>query len=518
MLCVAIKGPSYKEVEEQIAQALPYADLVELRLDLFSLLDFDALRKIRTKYSIPMIFTLRSASQGGNYKESEEKRIADLYQAAALLPDYVDLEYDVPANVVREIAVRYPSIKVILSYHHFSETPQNLDALYQTMLKTPAALYKIALTANSALDTMRMLVWTKKAGPNLIAISMGPHGQISRILAPIMGSRVTYASLEDGQQTAPGQLSAKILCERFRYHELSSQTAIYGLIGDPTEKSLSDISHNHLFASCGIDAVYVKIDVKPTEVGEFLRLAKQLPFSGISVTMPLKESVLPYLERLEEQAAEIGASNTLQLDADDFVGYNTDGLGALNAIEKVMPVKGKKVVILGAGGAAKAIIFEAKRRGGLVTILNRDAAKAKNLAQQMGCQAKGLDEMAVCGKEGYDILINCTPIEMPISEADIVNHSLVMDIKTRAKDTPLIQEAMKKGCRIVYGYRMFVEQAVGQFHIWFGDRIPPNCGDILEQKVRESLSFWLLKNPQALKNVQEGLQQSKEGKIRKRDS
>lgn len=483
MLCVVIKGPTFEEAYRQIEKAIDHADLIELRLDGFSVLDLSALSRLSTQFSIPMIFTLRCQSQGGHYSQSEEKRLTDIWNLAALNPEYLDLENHVPPDFIAEISSQHPNIKIILSYHNFNETPEDLEKLYQEMKRIPAHFYKIAVMPQSCLDAMRLVCWAKSKDDKLIAISMGYHGQVSRILAPF-----TYAALEEDQQTAPGQLSAKTLLERYRHRSLTSATGIYGLIGDPVDRSISDETHNHFFQSCGIDAVYVKIQVNDSELAEFLQFAKKLPFKGLSVTMPLKECILPYLDYIDPDALEIGAVNTLVFDESKIRGFNTDGLGALNAIESECRVKGKRVIILGAGGAAKAIAFEACRRGALVTILNRHEEKASLIAQHFHCKSGGLDQMAAYAKAGYDILINCTPTPIPIAVEYILPQAIVMDITTKPKETEFLKKSKEKGCRIIYGYRMFVEQAVGQFNLWFKGKIDSQeSRNILEREANKAL-------------------------------
>lgn len=467
MLCIVIKGPSFEEAHRQIDQALDYADLVELRLDGFLNLDIAALEILRSHFSIPMIFTLRSRSQGGNYTESEEKRLSMIQHLLELKPEYIDLENHIPAAVIAQISLQYPEVKLILSYHDFIDTPEDLEALYWEMKKSPASFYKIAVTAKNSLDTLRLMDFAKKADHKLIAISMGPFGQISRILAPVIGSPITYASLMDDQQTAPGQLSGKLLVERYHHYSLNRYSAVYGLIGDPVDRSISDETHNSLIKASVLDAVYVKVQIKETELAEFLQYSKEIPFRGLSVTMPLKERVLPLLDIIDPTAAAIGAVNTICFENGKLFGFNTDGIGALNAIEHECQVAGKRIVLIGAGGAAKAVAYEAVRRGALVTILNRTEEKAIQIAQRIPCIPKGLDQMAACAKAGYDILINCTPDPLPISADHILPGTIVMDLTTKPKETLFLKHAKDKRCRIIYGYQMFVEQAIGQFDLWF---------------------------------------------------
>jgi 3-dehydroquinate dehydratase/shikimate dehydrogenase len=487
MICIVIRGPSLEEAHQQIAKALKYAQLIELRLDLFLTRDYASLKQLQTAFAIPMIFTLRNKAHGGGYTKSEENRLAEILSLAALSPEYIDLENTVPSSFINELATYCPQIKLILSYHNFTETPINLDEIYQEMRKVSAFFYKIAVTAKHSLDALKLLCWAKKRSDNkLISLSMGLPGQITRVLGPLVGTPITYASLEDDNEKALGQLSAKTLIERFHYHFLNLYTRIYGLIGDPVTQSISDETHNSLLRTFGLSAVYVKIQVSKSELASFLHLAKELSFHGLSVTMPLKESILVHVDEIDLHASDIGAVNTLLFHEGRIKGFNTDGIGALQAIEKNVLVRNRQVLIIGAGGAAKAIAYETCKRGGIVTILNRTLEKAQQIANQFQCKARRLEEMEDCAKLGYDILINCTPNALPINPKDLLPYSTVMDIKTKkSEEISLLKFALEKGCFTINGYQMFVEQAIGQFILWFDDHIPvQECRKVLEDEIK----------------------------------
>lgn len=492
MICAVIKGPSIAEAINQLERAQDRADMVELRLDYFTVRDADSLKKLRLACSVPMIFTLRTHLQGGQFQEPEDKRQSEIRKLAALNPEYFDLESTMPADFIHEIAQRHPEIKLILSYHDFSGTPENLPEIYNDMKQIPAAFYKIAVQATQVADTMRLLCWAQTTPPHVIALSMGSHGQISRIIGPMIGNPLTYASINDQLNTAPGQLTLDDLENIYHYNDLNAQSGVYGLIGDPVYQSIGHRTHNALIQECGLNAVYVKMQVQADELETFLRLARQLPFRGLSVTMPLKEAIIPYLDALDPQAAAIGAVNTLLFEKGRITGYNTDGTGALRAIEQKVSVKGKRMVLIGAGGAAKAVAYEACRKGAHVTIINRTEEKGQIIADAFHCTAKGIGGMKACWEAGYDILVNCTPLQMPIDPEYILEGSLVMDIKTSPKMSTLLEKAKEKGCDIICGYHMFVEQAVDQFALWFNGHITP-------QTAREILEHEALKVEAAIK-------------------
>lgn len=489
MICISIRGPSYEEAVQQIKQAIAQADLIELRLDLFT--NLDDVKQLRALFSIPMLFTLRSALQGGACQLSEEQRLEAIRKIARLQPEYLDLENHVSPDFIHEIHISHPEIKLVISYHNFDSTPTNdeLDSVYQNMLQMPTHFYKVAVTPHNSIDTLRFLQWAQRSSDGrLISISMGSHGQISRILAKLVKSPLTYAALDDNQQTAPGQLSAKTLVECYHYRSLNSKTTIYGLIGNPVDRSLSHQTHNALIQTAHLNAVYVKMQVQESELTDFLDIAKQLPFGGLSVTMPLKEHILQHIDRIHPTAQKIGAVNTILFEKGKIIGFNTDGVGALNALESEGSMQGKRMVIVGAGGAAKAITYEALQRGITVTVLNRNVEKARQIAELFHCESGGLEIMSECARSGYDILVNCTPVSIPINLDDILPHTIFMDIVTHPKDNNFEEHAKQKGCRVVHGYKMFVEQAVEQFNIWFGD---VDQADQRRKTLYATISKWL---------------------------
>ena len=490
MICIVIKGPTFEEAQDQLAQAILQANMIELRLDLFSNIDLASLKRLRTLCHLPMIFTLRSRLQGGSYQQSEKERLATLFTFLEAKPDYLDLEWNISASFISCVRQAYPSLRLIISYHDMIKTPshKDLDALYEKMRRIPARFYKIAVTATTILDTLRFLCWKKEQDAQLIGICMGFQGQISRILSPLFGSPFTYASLDDTQTTAKGQLTAQTLIQTYRYFSLNQDTQLYGLIGDPVSKSISEITHNGFFGCAEFHAVYVKMDVKKEELQEFLKLAKQLPFQGLSVTMPLKEAICEVIEEIDLEAQRIGAVNTLILREGRWKGCNTDGKGALNAVEKYKTIANQRVILIGAGGAAKAIAFEAKRRGAHVILFNRKEEKAQDIALKIGCDVGKIEEIQKSLEEEGAVLINCTPVDMPFPIHFLRPKTLVMDINTKTIVSSLFSFALENDCTLIYGYEMFVEQALGQFRLWgFDSQVIQHYATDLVEKSKDCL-------------------------------
>lgn len=372
MLCAVIRGPSLEEALSQVEEVKPYADLIELNLETADLQGYP--------FSIPL---------------------------------------------VQEIA----------SYHDFEKTPEDLEAIYQELRKQKASFYKMALYANSTLDALRLRAFAK-GKKNLIAISMGPLGQFTRLLE----RQISFAAVNTALINAPGQLTAKEMQEIYNYSKHTENTALFGLIGDPITSSISEITHNAFFRKHTIDALYVKMRVTQEELPHFLPLAEELGFQGLSVTMPLKEKILPFLDALTPKAKAIGAVNTLAFKEGKIIGHNTDAEGALNAISKHLDPRNKTIAIIGVGGAAKAIAHEATLRGAKPLLLHRPTSLPP-----------------------HDLLINATPAD-PIEPHP---NTFVMDLRIKPKHTPFLTLAIAKGCTPIFGEEMFFEQALLQFSWWF---------------------------------------------------
>jgi 3-dehydroquinate dehydratase / shikimate dehydrogenase len=436
------------------------ADGIELRLDLLPTLDVEAIKGLLINRTHPFLFTMRKSSQGGRFIGSEEEREALIEKYLELEPQFFDLEYDTRPAFIEKVTRSFTKTRFILSYHNFQETPRDLGVIYEEMAKVPVYGYKMAALAVSTNDALRLLLFGREH-PQVSVISMGEKGEFARVLGPVCGNLIDYACLDADQKTAPGQLTVKELVDVYDYHKLNPSTHLYGLIGDPVSASKGHLYHNQIYQQ----SVYVKMNVKAEELSTFFPLVIEMGFRGLSVTMPLKEKVLPFLQSIDSKAKQIGAVNTILIKERGLSGYNTDGSGALDAIEKHVFVAGKKVVLIGAGGAARAIAFEAYQRGAHVLILNRTFQKARELAMEVGCQSGRLSEIP----SEYDILINCTPDLLAIDSKKILPSALLMDVVYVPRETPLLQKAASLGCQVVYGDEMFFNQAAAQIELGFGD-------------------------------------------------
>lgn len=475
MRVASITANNLLTARQQIAQAVPYADVLELRLDYWSELNVEELRILREELTLPVLFTLRKKSQGGYCNLNEPQRLDLIDQLSVLLPDYIDLEQDVPIPFAVALKDRHPNIQLIRSYHDFSQTPDNLTDLIRELYHPIFSYFKIAVFAQTILDTLRLLFFMQSNSQQypLIGIAMGAYGEATRILAPVVGSSFTYGSISDEEAAAPGQLTLAELTNLYRVHLLNRDTAIYALLGDPVRSSRGPLFHNAAFSELHKNAVYIHLRIPPKDLAVAITYLRQLPFCGFSITMPLKEMIGPLLDRIDAADEKIGAINTISVEQGEWVGLNTDGKGAIAAIAQQIKIAHKTLVILGAGGSAKAIAFEAVTQGATVIILNRTAEKAHQLAQLLKCSGGGLDQVDSLLANGYDVMINTLPPvinsrieDFPLQSQHFLSRAIVMDIVYNEGETAFVQLAKAAGCLVVDGNEMFVQQAKLQQQRW----------------------------------------------------
>lgn len=277
---------------------------------------------------------------------------------------------------------------------------------------------------------------------------------------------------------------------------IKGSTNIVGLIGHPVEHSFSPPMHNVAFDALNMDWAYVAFDVDPFNVKSAIEGAKSLNIRGFNVTIPHKIEVMKYLDEIDEVAGLIGAVNTI--DFKSMKGYNTDGIGAVKAIEEVTSIKNKKVVVAGAGGASRAISFYIAKYGAeSVTILNRNVEKAQSLADDINL----IDDVNADSIKNIkdhvadaDILIDTTPVGMHpnvnddaiICAEDMHEDLVVFDAVYNPNETSLIKEAIKANAKPVYGIKMLLYQGVESFKIWTGQNPPV---DVMEDALKKTLNL-----------------------------
>ncbi|KAB2836135.1 MAG: shikimate dehydrogenase [Candidatus Brocadia sp.] len=480
MICIPVIANNLDDVLRDITEASKVADIIEVRLDYLKNPDLKRILEGRTK---PVIITNRPVREGGKFDGSEEERIATLKLAIQLQADYVDIEYDSIQHINRDTAHGIPT-KLIVSYHNFKETPDNLTSLYQKLSQCSADIVKIVPYANTITDNVKIYRLLQQARGQLISFCMGEYGMISRILYKRFGSYLTFASLRKGKESAPGQISIQEFLYTYQAQRQDKDTSIYGLIGNPVSHSISPIIHNTLFKEMNLNSIYVPFKVD--NIGDFIRAFRELDVKGYSVTIPHKESVVNHLDTIDPTAKKIGAVNTIVNRNGQLVGFNTDYKAAIQVLEDMSRapdiktgndrLEEKCVTLLGAGGAARAIAFGLQERGAQVTIVNRNYERAQSLARDVGCLSKKFGDLPDINT---DILINATPVgmfpavhETPFDKNNFKPSMLVFDTIYNPSETRLLREARGQGCKIVGGLPMFVNQAAAQFELWTGIKPP----------------------------------------------
>jgi 3-dehydroquinate dehydratase/shikimate dehydrogenase len=364
---------------------------------------------------------------------------------------------------------------LLVSYHDFSRT-KGLEQAAKRIEAFEPDFVKVVSTARTLADNLAVLklIEDHSLASHVVGIAMGEEGLVSRVLGPRAGAAFTFASPDDGAETAPGQVTARTMVELYRLDQLDQATRIFGVAGNPIGHSLSPLMHNMAFKRESVNAVMLPLKTKSLD--DLLTLVRELPLGGVAVTMPLKQEVLPHLANMDPLTAKIGACNTLRTGADGKIyGFNTDVAGVVRPLEKRMRLKGARIAVLGAGGAARAAVFGLVEQGAEVFVINRTHEKAVALARKAHAKSLKQDQLA---KNKFDALINTTPCgmagikqAMPIKENEL-NASLVFDMVYNPLDTPLLKLAHSRGLAVISGMEMFVQQGARQFEIWTGKPAP----------------------------------------------
>jgi len=445
----------------------PRADIVELRLDLVRDLHVDRLLRLPGK---PKLVTVRSRRQGGRARPADREPL--LRRALTAGVDYVDLEY---GGQDLQLLNGPGRSRRILSYHDFQGTPADLQGLHREMRAAGGeALLKIVTFADAASDVLRVRDLLRTVEPGrLVSFCMGPKGVPSRILARLWGSAAVYAPRRDAAGSAPGQVALEDLFEVYRFDRIGPTTRLLGVLGSPIAHSLSPRVHNAALTALGLDYRYLPFEA--STLAEFLPLLSELRLAGFSVTLPHKETILPHLDALDETARRVGAVNTVVKVWNRLEGHNTDVEAALLPLRRRMTLRGARVAIMGAGGAARALVYGLSAEGGRVTLFNRTAGRARDLARAFGVRHLPWDRLR---RFPCDVLINATSVGLaPDDERSPLPSSWiaapwVYDIVYNPPRTRLLREARARGHHIVDGLEMFVAQAAAQFLLFTGTEAP----------------------------------------------
>jgi 3-dehydroquinate dehydratase / shikimate dehydrogenase len=434
-------------LEDVFSSDVSGVDCVEVRLDYLK----DPRQSRDTRWDrlpVPVIAVCRGKERGGLFNGSIKDEIAILQRAVENGARYVDIDY--------RYARPMPPASVIASYHNFEETPADLTDIVGRAFASNAQIAKVATHSASWSDNRRLLDLLARSNPKpLIVVGMGDIGQITRIVGPSRGSFLTYAA--STRQAAPGQLTVSEMLNTYKFRRIQRSTPLLGILGMPVGHSLSPVLHNRAFEMAGLDFAYVKLPAP--DLKDFMENARAVGLNGFSVTIPHKVAIVTYMSRLTEAAAAVGAVNTVSDEAGAWKGDNTDVRGVEAALQSVgFQSRGKRVVIMGRGGGAKA------------------AAKAVHNAYEVSLLSRA--ETGEAGRTPCDLLINATPVGMypNVDESPLQGNiaaDVVFDMVYNPPTTALLEMARSQGKTTVSGTKMFYAQAARQFEIWTNQAAPP---------------------------------------------
>lgn len=507
MICISVTEPIQAEAHRQVERIVTLADVIELRMDLIRDGSLRSLMAQCRKTSLPVkiLVTNRRKNFVSDGDSDEQERLAVLKEAVALGADYVDVEVDTPVHLREEllslIETYGKKTELIVSYHDYQKTPslESLKKIFNRCVQSGSGIIKIVTFARRTEDNLRILgliPFARGRKRDIIAFCMGGEGRMSRMMAPLLGSYMSFASLSRDTESAPGQLTVAEMKAFMKllsgtgsgetFLPISPATSMFALFGNPVAQSLSPLMHNAAMAAMNYDGRYMAFSVQ--DLASAIAGVRAMGIRGVSVTIPWKTAVMAHLDEVDTDALKIGAVNTIVNDNGRLKGYNTDCQGLVQSLEEVMEISRKTFAIIGAGGTARAAVFGILKGGGTPVILARNVERGEELAREWGCSFYPLNDI---GKVKADCLINTTSVgmmpdvdESPVNGAMLSGFECVMDVIYNPYKTKLLKDAEEKGCVALSGLHMFVHQGAEQIKLWTGLE-PPRA--LMRRVVEEHL-------------------------------
>jgi 3-dehydroquinate dehydratase/shikimate dehydrogenase len=494
-VCVPVCARTVRKLRDEINRANAVADLIELRLDCLNAGELDkavrSLNDLLVSCQRRVVLTVRSATEGGQCSLSNLER--HHFWLKHLAPNkhnaaFIDIELGLALLFLeweRAGTLSLDWSQVICSHHDFAGVPVDLEKIYERMARTPARVLKIAVSARETTDAIplfKLLERAQREGRELIPVAMGQPGVVTRILGPSRGAFLTFGSLDVTSSTAPGQVTVAELSNLYRINTIDEQTEIMGVIGSTLTHSISPHMHNAAFAALGINAVYLPFEIN--DLPQFVqRMARPKTreinwrLRGFSITTPHKVAILDELDWIEDSAREIGAVNTVVIEDQLLLGYNTDAVAALAPLRNVMELRGVRIALIGAGGAARALLWSLHQEEAQVTVFSRRPDDVTVIAESFGAKAEQLVDASF---DGFDLIINATPLgtrgplvnQTPATADQLGGVHLAYDLVYNPVDTRFLREARMAGCDTIGGLEMLVAQAADQFRLWTGQQAP----------------------------------------------
>jgi 3-dehydroquinate dehydratase/shikimate dehydrogenase len=478
-VCTVVIAHDPAELSQKIDDISRDNSFIEIRLDYLSkpALVFPKLRQFFASHrDVTAIATCRRVVNGGHFRGSVASQYDILLKAAQNGFRLLDVELETAAALKpQEFEKLRNTAAVVLSFHDFKAT-KKLEETWHRMREFPADIFKVVSTAKTLSDNLAMmrLLQAHSDQHTMVGLCMGELGIVSRVLGVRAGSAFTFAAAREGEETAPGQITSRVLRDTYRIDRVDAATKVYGVAGDPISHSLSPTMMNTAFRRENINAVYIGLQVK--DLDDLLSCMREIPIHGLSVTMPLKESIIKQLDRTDALTEKIGACNTVIRSAEGkFYGFNTDVAGVIRPLEERINLRGARILVLGAGGAARAAVFGLKERGADVYVVNRTPQRGQKLAREAGAKYLSRQQLA---KSDFDVIINATPVGMkgskpqsPLEENELRTKYLFEMIYSPL-ETKLVKLARAKNIHVITGDAMFVHQGARQFEIWTGKPAP----------------------------------------------
>ncbi len=503
-LCGVIAARTASEAHRQVQRALRYTNTIEVRLDwLSSAVEIARFGQLLKKSKVPrrvtLIATCRRREAGGKFSGTPDQQLRMLRSATDAGCQWIDLEIETVEAVPPFIHMLYTGhVNRILSYHDFHSTPSNSRLsdlalrLCQIADDIGFDVIKIATKCDSLAESLRLLSLPRQfRDRNVIAVPMDEVATPARILAPLFGSVLSYAPVEES--TAPGQIPLAAARQLYRSENLTARTRVYGVIGSPIAHSLSPILHNAGFRARKIDAIYLPFRI--TQLEDFLAAIGPLGVKGFSITLPHKERILSHLHNIDPLARSVGAVNTVAVRGSKLFGYNTDCLGILRSLTGRISIPHSRILIFGAGGVARAAAFALARNGASVSVCARRPEPACKLARAVRGDFVQRTDLR---KMSFGAIINATPVgmhprekESPLAPHEINCH-LAFDTVYRPRKTKFLKLAQQRGVKTVSGLEMFLAQGIAQWELWTGQSAPVEAmrRAVLQAIARDEWERW----------------------------
>ncbi|HKL60257.1 MAG TPA: shikimate dehydrogenase [Sphaerochaeta sp.] len=487
MLCLTLTGSTLEENRTLVEQNRAWISLAELRLDYLSGDEQKIASSFPSTVDLPIILTFRRTSDGGQCTLSEKERLQILYETAKGGYAYVDIEEDVKRSDLKfrdpmfeqkvdfERSLRERGVRIIRSLHDFTCVPADIYGRI-SKLASKGDIPKVAVTPKSMIDVISLFRVHAELSEikDKIIIGMGEYGVCTRLLYKKCGSMLTFCS---DTQAAPGHLDARTMSELYHADKVNEKTHVFGIIGNPVYHTASPRIHNPGFEAIHYNAIYVPFLVD--SVRAFFKLAEMLQIHGFSVTVPHKRNVQPYLGRITREVKQIGACNTVTRIQNMWKGTNTDYYGFLAPIaEDLAQEKIRTALVIGAGGASRAVVWALHNHGVKVTIVNRSLEKARQLSDETMSSCDTLENCNLYSAS-VDLVVQTTSVGMephvdedPVPSFVFTGEEIVYELVYKPKETPFFKRATEAGCRVIGGAEMLLEQGKLQFEAFSGYHYP----------------------------------------------